>query len=234
MNRRQFLGAATAVAASAVLAPGTADARVLHDPTVRRWGPVGVIGDSLSTGSVPGMIREMVRHDIGPFRLDLRGGRSIGTVRTPFDSGLNRVTLMRQSGFDPPAWVIALGGNDLAKFRSGRLDAVTEIERMLNLLGLGAVVAWPTIWRKYRSWRPAAEQFNGALHDVATRRPNLCVVEWDDLLRANRQWFNGNVHLRGGGIRARNVMTAEAAQVVACRAAQSCVTPGSPHEGVVG
>lgn len=209
MIRRFMLAAVAALSGLAVMA-GPADAKILtHTPA--EIHTVAVIGDSLSSGWIAGIATELGKLGVVAYYIDVRGGRSIGTIRTPFDSGLTALARMHRAGIHPDAYVIALGGNDLSAVRKGRLDATTEIVRMLDAIG-PAPVAWLTIWGKFKARQEGATIFNTALHALAETRMNLHVVEWAPLLAANPKWFQvDGTHLRGGGIKARNVMLAQAA-----------------------
>ena len=218
VTRRDLLiGSLTGLVAATVL-PSVAEAVIITNPTVRQHGPVALIGDSLSAGNIRELRKMLVDHGVGPFRLDIVSGSSITKSWGKRKSGLVRVAKMRESGFDPGAWVIALGGNDLADFRWKRRDPLTEINKMLDLLGPDAVVAWPTIARQFKRWWPVAQQFNDALRVAAETHPNLHIIEWADLLNQhNPKWYvkGDNAHLRGAGVVARNQMTTDAMILVA-------------------
>lgn len=217
MNRRQFLAAGLGAAFAPLALAEPADAVIVTNPSPRRYGPVGLIGDSLSGGNIPQLRRMLVEHEVGPFRLDIVGGRSMTISTKTKPSGVRAIGIARAAGFDPPAWFIGLGGNDLAAFRAGRRDPYLEITKVLDELG-PVNVAWPTIARQFRSWWPVAQLFNDTLHQLALERPNLHVIEWADLLNQhNPKWYKpgDNAHLRSAGVVARNEMTVQAMILVA-------------------
>lgn len=210
VTRRTFLAGA-ATSAALLVDPAAALAAPIFDRTPRSLGACAVVGDSLSAGWVPGLAKELAARGLGPLDLEVRGGRSINTTRRPFDSGATIVDRLRRRGFDPPVWIVALGGNDFADFRRGRLVAGDEIRRLLDQLG-DRRVGWPTIFHKCSPTSSAL--FNEALHEVAGERPQLVVeTGWAELARAHRAtWFRPDgIHFKGAAVKARNVMLADLA-----------------------
>ena len=118
ITRRGLLTAGLSIGAGTLAAPATAEASpgpfIRTDTTVREHGPVMFLGDSVSLGRARSLPQELAAAGVGPFRVDLQMGRSIS--RDHFGWGRNAVQAVRYArskGFDPPAFVVALGWVDI-------------------------------------------------------------------------------------------------------------------------
>lgn len=206
LSRRALL-AAGAGTVLALADPHRADASTSIDKTARPFGPLALVGDSLSAHRRDLLRRDLADVGIGPITIDVRGGRAINRrAAKRFDTGAERVDAIRRRNADPGRWIIALAGNDFDRYRRGKTTPYAEISRLLDQLGPDARVAWPTVWRKAPHWWPICDQFNTDLHRVAAERPNLTVAEWADWIRPHPEWFSDGVHLRGDGITERRML----------------------------
>jgi hypothetical protein len=229
ISRRTLIqaGAAASVATAATAAPtllgaDAAQAKIRNDAAVRQFGPVAIIGDSSSAGFLSGLNTQLTKAGVGPYRYDIKGSRRITKSWLKYDSGVRVVEKMKASGFDPPAWVVALGSNDFYFFRRNLLSPTTEISTLLDLIGPDKQVAWFTIWTKRAGKYHST--FNEQLLALAAQRPNLIVRDWASIAIKNPKWLMADgAHLRMPGARARNLFIAESA-VAACQAA-GAVTP---------
>lgn len=194
-------------------------AKIINDPTPRTCGPIALIGDSLSNGYKEHLVAQMVAHDVGPFRFDICSGRTITRDSNSFPSGATAIRTMKASGFDPKYWVIGLGGNDFHASRRGALDFVTEIEKILTLLGPDKVVSWVNIW--HRKSPTTNRAFDAALRVIATRHPHFSIVDWASVLQAHPRWFRPDgVHINFAGTKVRNLMMVDAAVAMCSEAVQ--------------
>jgi murein L,D-transpeptidase YcbB/YkuD len=124
---------------------------------------------------------------------------------------------MIRDGFNPRAWVVALGSNDFYFFKRKMLSPRTEIEAFLDLVGPSRHVVWFTIWTKRASAYYA--QFNSALRDTASRHSNLHVYDWATTAKKHPEWLKEDgAHLKMPGAKARNDALAKAAVSAAKKA----------------
>ena len=211
LSRRQLLlAAAAAVPAAALIDANPADARpfVLADSRVRGGGPVMQIGDSTSGGYLNGLQRTIRSKDIGPFRCDIQGARSINRVSKRFPSAISAIRTARAAGFDPPCYLLALGSNDLWVVKRKKNSAPAMIDAIMNEIGPDRTVGFLTLYTVHQS---SAPKFNAALREATKRWPNLHIMDWAAVARRNVRWHNeGGVHYTMRGAIARNRYLAHA------------------------
>jgi hypothetical protein len=211
LTRRQLLIAAGSLPAAAMLVDvHEADARpiVLADSTLRTWGPIMQIGDSTSGGYLNGLKRTVKSRNVGPYRCDVQGARSMYRPSKRFPSAIDAVRTARAAGFDPPAYLLALGSNDLWVVKRKRNSAPMMIDAILTEIGADRTVGFLTLYTVHTS---SAPKFNAALREATKRWPNLHVMDWAALARRNQHWHNkGGVHYTLTGAKARNRYLADA------------------------
>src|SRR6266540_3320557 len=112
---------------------------------------------------------------------------------------LAAVRALEARGFNPPAWIVALGTNDVLV--TGDPAAMrTRIEEMLSAIGARRVL-WLNIWRTDTpEFMARALKFDRVLDDVASRHANFDVLDWATTARADPKVFGSdNVHLSRRG-----------------------------------
>jgi hypothetical protein len=180
---------------------------------------VAIIGDSASGGFFNGLNSSLEDAGVGPYRYDIKGSRRITQSWLSYDSGVTAAKKMIRDGFNPKAWVVALGSNDFYFFRRNLLSPRTEIETFLELVGPSRHVVWFTIWTKRA--RAYYATFNSILRDTAREHANLHVLDWATTAKKHPEWLHDDgAHLKMPGAKARNAALAKAA-VMACKAAGS-------------
>ena len=208
------LGAAvvlTLVGLTAVARPAAADLPVnVQVDTAGPNGPLGLIGESSTQGTLPWIGGDLSALGWGPMRLYAFPG-----VRIPPDfSGFAIPTVQqwRAQGFDPRVWVIGLGANDVGFTTSSVSAAEALIDRMLDTIGPGREVLWLNITHPEASWQAA---WNQALTNVAARRLNLHIFDWASIAAQHPDWLVGDgVHLTPTGYRQRSLLIADATKVL--------------------
>jgi len=211
LSRRQLLIAAGALPAVAVLLDTeAADAKpiVLSDSKLRTYGPIMQIGDSTSGGYVGGLNRTLKAKKIGPFRCDIQGARSIDRPSKRFPSAISAVRNARAQGFDPPAYLLALGSNDLWVVKRKKDSAPKMIDKIMEEIGEDRTVGFLTLYTVHQS---SAPKFNRALREATKRWPNLHIMDWAAIAKRHRNWHNkGGVHYTMKGAIQRNKFLADA------------------------
>jgi len=178
---------------------------------------VAILGDSASGGFMNGLNSSLTKAGVGPYRYDIKGSRRITQSWLSYDSGVSAAKKMIKDGFNPKAWVVALGSNDFYFFRRKLLSPKKEIEAFLDVVGPKRHVVWFTIWTK----RAGAyhKTFNSALHDMAAHNSRFHVYDWANTAKPHPEWLKDDgAHLKMPGAKARNTALASAA-VKACKAA---------------
>src|SRR5436190_4531977 len=155
---------------------GPAEAKIRSDRVRRTYGPVAILGDSASGGFMNGLNTSLTKAGVGPYRYDIKGSRRITQSWLTYDSGVSAAHKMIRDGFNPKAWVVALGSNGFYFFRRKVLSPKREIEAFLDEVGPSRHVVWLTIWTK----RAGAyhKTFNSALHEMAARNSHFHVYDW--------------------------------------------------------
>jgi lysophospholipase L1-like esterase len=159
-----------------------------------------VDGDSLAVGTKPYLPRE------------LRGWKvtqSASVSRHAFEGA----DILRDYGSALPRVIhVSLGTNDDPK----QVDAFrAAIRELMDVAGPNRCVVWTNIVRPPVAGASYAG-YNRALAQESRRRPNLRMVNWVRMVRANPQWVVGDgVHVNADGYRAR--AKAVASSVRRCR-----------------
>ena len=111
----------------------------------------------------------------------------------------------------PRVIAVSLGTNDDPRHTAGFRNAIRQT---MAVAGPSRCVVWATINRPPVAGTPYTA-YNTLLREEARRRPNLFVVRWRQLVRANPQWLAGDgVHVDAIGYRAR--ARAFARQIAKC------------------
>ena len=175
---------------------------VRQDNTVRTWGNVMLIGDSTASGYLGHLIRSLNASDLGPYRCDLQAARSMHRPHRRYPSAVQAVRNARQQGFEPTAFVIAVGANDLRYGTRTRQAATTMFDTILTEIGSDRTVGICTIFAN----RPSgAIRFNRYLSEATQRWPQLHIINWAALARRHRPWHKPDgYHYTLTGARHRN------------------------------
>jgi hypothetical protein len=184
-----------------VVASGSFCGRKEPAPSLRAG--VAVVGDSLTAPIRDSLVRRLKHAGWLQVRVDAFPGRQIPSSMGPPLSGVRAVRGLEAAGFDPPAWIVALGTNDvLATADPAAMRA--RIEEMLRAIGPRRVL-WVNIWRTDQAELMArAERFDVVLADEASRTSNLDVLDWAQTARDDPHVFGPDkVHLSRKGETAR-------------------------------
>jgi hypothetical protein len=170
------------------------------DNTPRPAGAIGLIGDSVLMGVDPWIARDLAGAGWGPIHYWAGTG-----TRVPADNPLGASTVMRlwrAQGFDPAVWIIGVGADDVGFVGSSVAASEADIDLMLDEIGPERDVVMATIQHYNPGWEA---NWNQALRNVAARRPQLHVVEWQAEADQHPSWRGGDgVHLSPTGYRARS------------------------------
>lgn len=201
-------GSSVAAAGSVPGTPSSGGQSVVDtdDPTVRPFGAVALVGDSLLVGSArhgsgwgPSLASRLAERGWGPIRVRAGVGFHVGRTLPPTAPGNIAAWLHRQhlSGFDPAVVVVNLGTNDIASCRGSAACAYANIRHLLDIIGPDRQVWWSLIdvsdTERERTW-------NDALRTVAMQRPNLVLWDWPAVQAAERVPMAADgIHLAGAG-----------------------------------
>jgi hypothetical protein len=237
VTRRQALAIVASAPASLLLGNTEAHAApwVRTDSTVRTWGNVMLIGDSTAAGYRTHLVSLLRSSDIGPYRCDLQAARSMHREFPRYPSAVRAVRSARRAGFDPSAYVIAVGANDLRYGTRTAAAATTMFDTLLGAIGADRTVGICTI---YGLRSPGAVRYNRYLAEATTRWPNLHILHWAPIARRHREWHQSDgFHYNLRGSRHRNVFLVNAmremAMVEAARHQPPPVDPGTTDPGDV-
>jgi len=196
---------------AAVASPASADLPIRVDVAASGPnGPLGLIGESSTQGTLPWIGDDLAALGWGPMRLYAFPGVRIPPDRSGF--AIPTVQTWRAEGFDPRVFVIGLGANDVGFTEDSVPKAVALIDSMIDTIGPGREVLWLNITHPEASWQAA---WNQALAQVATRRLNVHIFDWAAIAAQHPDWLVGDgVHLTPTGYRQRSLLIADATKVL--------------------
>jgi lysophospholipase L1-like esterase len=174
---------------------------------------VSVIGDSLTTGTVPYQANAFA--DVGFERTTLDAFQSRGVrtkVKRDPHTGLTAVDAIRDAAGDSEVWVVELGTNDSGIHRKEQYPEL--ILQMMDRIGGGHYVMWVNI---YLPAKPQRQQnWNAALAAVAVDFPDeMFVLNWATVADQNPRWTsNDRIHCTPVGYKNRATTIANACRVL--------------------
>jgi lysophospholipase L1-like esterase len=170
---------------------------------------ISVIGDSLTTGTMPYQADAFSEVGWGHTAIDAYGSRGI---RTKLDSdrytGLTAVDAIRAKAGDSERWVIALGSNDAGIFPKPKHAEL--INSMMDHIGTAHYVMWVNIFLPLN--QPRQGYWNTSLARVAKERPDeMFVFDWAAVAAEHPGWMaEDQIHYTGKGYSHRASAIAEA------------------------
>lgn len=175
---------------------------------------VGMVGDSITQGSVNELQAAFVASGIDDIRIDGDRGRRIevgnGKGSGPI-SGVRTLYAMLADGFDPDAWVIELGTNDVGSY-AGEEAYGELIDQILTMLPEDRPLAWVNVFRP--DHLDHTDLFNAALKGRIDGRTAAVVVDWYSLASAPDQTIlrSDGLHPNKDGSRTLSLLVAQALQ----------------------
>ncbi len=175
-----------------------------------------IVGDSLTRESRVATAKAMRRSGWTPTF------RCWGSKR--IDWGIAQVRRAKQLRQLPQHVVIALGTNDVS------WESPSTNERraraLLDLIGPNRQVLWVNLDVDYSSFSHArAQWFNAMIRDVAADRPNVTVVPWRRVARAERAGRFDGIHYGSFGYRLRAATVTKSLNALARSAPESSPSP---------
>ncbi|MEP7202899.1 MAG: GDSL-type esterase/lipase family protein [Ilumatobacteraceae bacterium] len=199
-SRRQLLGAGLTAALGSWVALELLDASRASAWGVGSAGQISVVGDSLTSGTLPYQADALA--DVGWTRTTIDAYRNRG-VLTKMNgdkhTGLTAVDAIRRESGDSDLWVVALGSND-----AGSLPRNQDlIRRMMDRIGGGHHVLWVNIYLRSKPARQ--EAWNAALDDVANDLSDgMFIYDWASVAAPNPQWLaDDQIHCTPSGYKHR-------------------------------
>lgn len=206
-SRRQVLGAGLAAALGSWAALGLLDQRRVG--ASRAAGQISVVGDSLTSGTVPYQANAMSEVGWTRTTIDAYRGRGVLTkIRPDLHNGLAAVNAIRETSGDSDLWVVALGTNDSGIYPRNRHPDL--IRQMMDRIGGGHYVMWVNIYLP--ATPPRQDAWNSALSDVADDlHDEMFVYDWASLAAQNPLWLRDDqVHCTPVGYKHRATAIAAA------------------------
>jgi lysophospholipase L1-like esterase len=202
-SRRQVLTAGLlaafgSVAALELLGATTAGASSRASSLRASATRVSVIGDSLTTGTLPYQSAAFSEVGWGHAAIDAYGSRGIRTkMKKDQYTGLTAVDAIRLKSGDSDLWVVALGSNDSGIYAKAKHAEV--IGMMMDKIGPGHTVMWVNVYLPKAA--PRQEHWNSALETAAQQRGDeMFVLDWASLAEKNPAWLaEDHVHCTNTG-----------------------------------
>ncbi|MFZ4720119.1 MAG: GDSL-type esterase/lipase family protein [Ilumatobacteraceae bacterium] len=185
---------------------------VAAEPT--RIISVGMVGDSITQGSVDELQAAFVASGIDDIRIDGDKGRRIevGNGKGPGPvSGVRTLYAMLADGFDPDAWVIELGTNDVGSYRDEAAYGEL-IDQVLTMLPADRPLAWVNVFRP--DHLDHTDLFNAALQGRIDARTDAVIVDWHSHASAPDQTIlrSDGLHPNSDGSQVLALLVAQALQ----------------------
>jgi lysophospholipase L1-like esterase len=138
---------------------------------------VVIVGDSITRGATDAIRFTLAANGFTDIVIDGETSRRIesGNGRGTPLSGTRTVYGLIAEGATPDVWVVALGTNDVAKYKSD--DEYREIIRIVaDMLPESAPLVWVDVYRD--DFADESARFNQLLRDELSDRPDTVVVPW--------------------------------------------------------
>ncbi|MFN3255066.1 MAG: GDSL-type esterase/lipase family protein [Ilumatobacter sp.] len=200
-----------AIAASASRSDTAVAATSIQISTPGPLGAVSVIGDSVLVGAgivSPTLPDQLAARGWGPIRFRAAGSSTSGAfpVANEFRASY-WIGLWKQQGWDPSHVIVNLGVNDSGFCGSSVGCAYDSIMHLVNAIGPGRQIWWPTITKPASSSRSA---WNAALRRVETERSEFTVWDWEAEFATGGYRSSDQIHLDPNSYRRRSERMAEA------------------------
>ena len=213
-SRRQVLTAGLLAACGTCVGRGLLDGTVVSAATMPATATrVSVVGDSLTTGTVPYQADAFAAVGFERTTIDAYRSRGVRTkvTRDPH-TGLTAVDAIRETVGDSQLWIVELGTNDSGVHHKEQYPEL--ILQMMDRIGGGHYVMWVNI---YLPSKPQRQQnWNAALADVAEDFPGeMFLLNWATLAEENPRWTGiDQIHCTPVGYKNRATSIANACNVM--------------------
>jgi lysophospholipase L1-like esterase len=167
---------------------------------------LAMVGDSITVGSKDALQGAFAGIGVADADINAEGGRRM-IKSSSISSGLDGIEAVKASGTVPDVWVIALGTNDVANYRTDEYAAA--INKLLAALPAAAKVVWVDCY--LRTYQAQSQEFDTVLREVLAARGNARVVDWASVAAEDGMLVDG-VHPSGFG---RDEFSRRVAQTVA-------------------
>jgi lysophospholipase L1-like esterase len=174
---------------------------------------VSVVGDSLTTGTVPYQASALAGVGFERTTIDAFKSRGVRTkVKKDPHTGLTAVDGIRETAGDSQLWIVQLGTNDAGIHRKEQYPEL--IWQMMDRIGAGHYVMWVNIYLPAKPQRQMS--WNAALAGVAEQRPGeMFILNWAALADQNPRWTSGDhIHCTPAGYKNRSTAVATACDVL--------------------
>jgi len=170
---------------------------------------VAVVGDSLTVPIASALTKDLKKDGWKDVRVDAEVGRAMSSSAL-VPSGITAIKGLKRKGFDPPAWIVALGTNDVSVTGDQR-ELRAWIEQLLATIGPHQVI-WVNLWRTDTpAFEQRAQRFNALLAQVASDHDNVRVLDWAKTVEGHPEFFGPDkIHLslRGDDQRTKAIVDA--------------------------
>ena len=213
-SRRQVLTAGLLAASGTWVGRSLLDEKVASASTMPAAATrVSVVGDSLTTGTVPYQATAFADVGFARTTIDSFHSRGVRTkVKRDPHTGLTAVDAIREEVGDSQLWVVELGTNDSGVHHKEQYPEV--ILQLMDRIGGGHYVMWVNI---YLPTKPQRQQnWNAALEAVAEDFPDeMFVLNWATLANEHPGWTSvDQIHCTPVGYKNRATSIATACSVM--------------------
>lgn len=144
------------------------------------FGTVGMVGDSITAGSMDELRYVFTAHGVDEATIDGVPSRriEIGNGNSEPLNGISTLYAMLADGVRPDAWVIALGTNDVGQYADAT-EYAGLIDTMVEMLPDDVALVWVDVYRP--RYLEDTETFNRLVRERLARRDRSAVASWFDV-----------------------------------------------------
>ena len=139
-----------------------------------------MVGDSIAKASSKVLTEVLGKQGFTDIDIDAEVSRriAVGDGKAEPLSGIKTLFTMISDGVDPDVWGIAIGTNDVGKYKNAD-DYASLIDQMLSMPDAKVPIIWVDVYNPNQL--PGTKLFNSVLRERAAARANTTVLSWFDL-----------------------------------------------------
>ncbi|MEP7113580.1 MAG: GDSL-type esterase/lipase family protein [Ilumatobacteraceae bacterium] len=154
----------------------------LPAPVVSRT-KFAMVGDSITKASSEALTTVLEGQGFTDITIEAEVSRriAVGDGKGEPLSGVKTLFTMISEGVAPDVWAIAMGTNDVGKYKD-RTEYASLIDQMLAMPDATVPIIWVDVYNPNQI--PGTKMFNKVLRERAAKRDNTTVQSWFDLASA--------------------------------------------------
>jgi lysophospholipase L1-like esterase len=139
-----------------------------------------MVGDSITKASSKSLTTVLENQGFTDINIEAEVSRriAVGDGKAEPLSGVKTLSTMMSDGVDPDVWAIAMGTNDVGKYKTAD-EYATVIDQMMSMPDANKPMVWVDVYNPNQL--AGTKLFNEVLRERAAARGNTSVLSWFDL-----------------------------------------------------